>query len=69
MPIGPGKYDNECTEVREKLKAKGVVLLVAGGERGSGFSVQADLLATMALPNVLEDMAKQIRADMNKGKM
>lgn len=60
MALGPGKYDNVCTEVREKTKAEGVVLLVIKGELGSGFSVQADLVTTAFLPETLRSMAQQI---------
>jgi hypothetical protein len=45
-----------------------VILIVIGGEKGSGFSVQTDdpmILAT--LPAQLENMAKGIRADLKKG--
>jgi hypothetical protein len=34
---------------------------VFGGNKGSGFSCQADLPTTLALPDVLEQVAKQIR--------
>ncbi len=39
--IGPGKYDELATDVREKSKAMAVVVIVLGGSKGSGFSVQA----------------------------
>lgn len=62
--IGPGKYDDECTMVRMGTKAKGVVLIVIDGRLGSGFSVQASSSAILGgLPDVLEDMAAQIRKD------
>jgi hypothetical protein len=63
MPIGPGKYDALCTHVREQLKARGVLLIVLGGEQGNGFACQADLTTTLALPDLLEHIARQIRAD------
>lgn len=65
--IGPGKYDDLCIYVREKTKARGVVVIVLGGDKGEGFSCQADLAATLALPDMLEELARQIRADMTKG--
>jgi hypothetical protein len=61
MAAGPGKYDDLCTEVREKASALGVILLIFDGVKGTGFSCQADLLTTMRLPEILEDIAKQIR--------
>lgn len=61
---GPGKYDPECTELRERLMAAGVVLIVHGGMRGDGFEVQMDGLALLSLPAVLRDMATQIEAQL-----
>jgi hypothetical protein len=63
MPIGPGKYDDLCSEVRVKADARAVLLLVIDGSKGSGFSCQADMLTTLALPDILERVAKDIRAD------
>ena len=62
--IGPGKYDDLVTYVREQAKARGVILLVIDGERGSGFSVQVvgdDL--TRVLPRLLREVANGIEGD------
>jgi hypothetical protein len=61
--LGPGKYDDLCTHVREQAHADGVVLIIANGARGSGFSVQAPIDVHAALPAVLESLAESIRAD------
>ena len=62
MSWGPGKYDDICTEVREKTNAQGGVLLVIlDGDKGSGFSCQTDLVGTIALADLLENVARQIR--------
>jgi hypothetical protein len=61
MAIGPGKYDDLTTEVREKAKAQGVLLIVFDGIHGNGFSCQADLATTMRIPDILENIARQIR--------
>src|SRR4029077_235721 len=50
MTIGPGVYDEECTLVRRRTDAKGVVVIVVGGDRGAGFAVQATPEATLDLP-------------------
>jgi hypothetical protein len=71
MAIGPGRYDDLCTEVREKagvteLRGGGVVLIVIGGNRGStgmGFSIQADLRTTLQLPTLLRMVAESIEQD------
>ena len=61
--LGPGKYDDLCTEAREQAEALLVAVMVMGGKRGSGFSVQAtaqgfQLLAM--LPGMLRKMADEI---------
>lgn len=60
--IGPGKYDDLCTEVRTKAKAEGAIVLVFNGEKGSGFSCQATIEDTMRLPEILRSMADQIES-------
>jgi hypothetical protein len=70
--IGPGKYDDVCSRVREEVGPRegdsgGVVLIVIGGPLGSGFSCQADLDVTLRLPEILESVAQQIREDRAKG--
>lgn len=64
MALGPGIYDDECTKVREELGADGVVLIVFGGEKGGGFSVQAPVDITLDLPSVLAILAQQIEIDL-----
>jgi len=59
---GPGKYDDACTAAREATGARGVVLIVLDGTRGSGFSCQLrggppDVLA---LAKVLRFMADEM---------
>jgi hypothetical protein len=61
--IGPGKYDDLCTLVREKAKAAGVLLIVLEGDKGSGFSCQTDLERTLLLPDLLEYVADKIRKE------
>jgi hypothetical protein len=67
MPVGPGKYDEYCSKVREETKAEGVLLAVFGGEKGSGFSVQAPFELTVGLPEILRDLARQIEKSLEQG--
>jgi hypothetical protein len=67
MTIGPGKYDDLCRYAREHAGAAGAVLLVIGGTHGSGLSVQASAGVQMLLPELLEELAQAIRADLNGG--
>lgn len=61
MPFGPGVYDDECSTARVATKAHTAILMIIGGMKGSGFSVQtAHPQMLVDLPNVLRAMAKQI---------
>jgi hypothetical protein len=72
MTLGPGKYDDLCTYCAEQTGVTqhggGVILIVIGGDKGNGFDVQADFATTLALPDMLEYMAREIRADMEGSK-
>jgi hypothetical protein len=65
MAIGPGKYDDLCTAIRESTNAECVILVVVGGNLGHGFSVQLLNSSTMIqIPNVLREVATQIERDL-----
>ena len=66
MAIGPGKFDWLCTEVREKTKARGAIVVVMEGEGGSGFSVQAPIEVQLKLPELLRTLAAHIESDLKK---
>ena len=60
--IGPGKYDNLATYVREASGGKTVLVAVLLGKLGSGFSVQSSSLvaAYETLPALLRAVADEI---------
>jgi hypothetical protein len=66
MTMGPGKYDEEATLIMERTKAKGVIVMIIGGDKGAGFAVQADLITTLSLPSILRSIANQIDADIRE---
>lgn len=74
MAFGPGKYDDEVTELRERLQADGIILLVINGCRGEGFSAQLPGLATvegayemlMRQASTLRSIADQCQADARR---
>jgi len=65
MSIGPGKYDLETTMVQKETNAQGVILIIIDGKRGSGFSVQATLEVTLAIPGMLRTIADKMEADIS----
>lgn len=69
MSVGPGEYDHLCTQVREQANAQGAIVIIIEGEKGTGFSIQAPLNVILKLPAILDDVAHQIRSDMNKRKL
>lgn len=66
MLRGKGKYDALLTEAREKADAFGGVLMIIDGNKGGGFSVQATQEILIQLPDMLENIAKSLRSDLNQ---
>lgn len=66
---GPGKYNYQCTRVRE-MTGGGVILIVVDGKRGEGFEVQATLEQILKLPAMLRTVAdgidQQIKAQKQR---
>ncbi len=63
-----GKYDGLATLVRETANAHMVMVVVVGGNKGNGFSVQAvDRKLIADVPALLEHIAKDIRRQAPKG--
>lgn len=68
MAVGPGKYDDACTNARRETEAVGVVLIVIAGTHGHGFSVQtADPDLEKQLPTLLRYAANLIEIENRKG--
>lgn len=69
--MGPGKHDDLCSYVRERLGLGlegGVMLIVLHpNPEVTGFACQADYRTTMSMPEILESVAAQIREDRDKG--
>lgn len=65
MAEGGGKYGEICDEVLERLNAGAVLMAVADGEHGTGFTLSTtDAGYLFSLPEVLEEMAEKIREDI-----
>lgn len=64
--IGEGKYDAEAQELIERLKAKGLVLMVFEGNRGFGMSVKAQPHLMTLLPNILRRTADGIEREISE---
>lgn len=62
-----GKYDAEASEMRKRLEAEGIAFIVAGGNKGSGFSVQGNMKFMVLLPEILEEAAASMRRQMQNG--
>jgi hypothetical protein len=66
MTIGPGKYDDLCTEARKKAEANGAVLLIFDGNKGSGFAVQATAFMLTKIPDLLRTIANEAESALKK---
>ena len=62
MASGPGKYDDLCSYVREQAEAEAAFVIVIRGNRGSGFSCQASPELALVLPDILEQVLRDMRA-------
>jgi hypothetical protein len=60
---GPGIYDAETSRLREELNA-GILLMVIGGPRGSGFSAQLTMAQTLVAAPVLRMAADEMDRGM-----
>jgi hypothetical protein len=60
MALGPGAYDELATEVRRQAQAVGVLVIVIGGNKGTGFAAQLTAELTLAIPTILRDVAQAI---------
>ena len=61
MAIGPGKYDDLCTIVREEAEASLALVIIVKGKKGSGFSIQGEDLSDLVyLSDLLRNTADQI---------
>lgn len=61
--IGPGKYDDVCRSARKMTNAKGIILIVVDGHKGSGCSVQLESEYTRYIPSILRAMANDMEND------
>jgi hypothetical protein len=66
MAIGPGKYDDVCTVAREMADAQLVTVIVMGGNKGGGFSVQTTLYGFQLLA-MLPAMLRQVADEIERG--
>ena len=66
MALGPGKYDDLCTKARLAAKAEGTLLIVFGGNKGSGFSAQIPFELLVGVPAILRTVADEIEKSLPK---
>jgi hypothetical protein len=70
MATGPGKYDDELTKAREPAGADIGCLILIGGKRGDGFSLQMKVrdnkdgpAAARAFAAIMRDLADSLDRD------
>lgn len=66
---GGGKYEELAEYAAQKAQAEFVVVIVMGGNQGSGFSLRGTRgEALYSVPTVLRHMADEIEKDLQGGK-
>ena len=65
MVIGPGKYDALAATARKTANARGVILVIVGGDKGEGFSVQGPASLVIKLPDLLRTLAERIEIEIH----
>jgi hypothetical protein len=60
MPEGAGKYDDLCTYVRETADADGAIVIIFGGNKGGGMSIQGNLSVLTSAPDILRAVIDEI---------
>jgi hypothetical protein len=61
-------YDYEASQMCKALKAKGIVMIVFGGAKGTGLSVQIqDKEEMLRVPGLLRQMAFRMEQDLRIG--
>jgi hypothetical protein len=69
--IGPGKYEDIVTQLRERLQARAILLVVVQGNRGNGVSQQIAAPSkeearkiSVVLADILRDIAHGIEGEV-----
>jgi len=65
MAIGPGAYDAEAEIIRERTRARGVLLIVIHGDRGNGFECHVTGEDAVLIPGALRRLADIIEGDLS----
>ncbi len=70
MTIGRGKYDEIAREIAIRTGASGIVLVVAGGNRGDGLSVIGETIDLLidVLPDMMERAADELRDEAREAR-
>jgi hypothetical protein len=70
--MSEGKYDSICTKVREETKAAFALVIVLGGDKGEGFSLQMDAARVdpkfmLKVPTFLRNVADGVEKQLKEG--
>jgi hypothetical protein len=70
--MSEGKYDDICTKVRVETKAAFALVIVLGGDKGEGFSIQMDADRVdpkflQNVPNFLHNVAEGVAQQLKEG--
>jgi hypothetical protein len=68
--VNKGQYDDICESICQQVAIDrvggGVLVVVIGGDRGSGFSCHSDFASILHMPRLLEQIADKIRHQLEE---
>lgn len=63
MALGRGKYGGIAKELARRFGAKGIIVAIIGGRKGNGIELFGPAIVHEGIPDFLEAIAKDLRAD------
>lgn len=68
MSIGRGKYGGIAEELAQRFKARGIIIAIIEGDKGTGIELVGPSAVHAMVPGFLEAMAKDLQAMADKAR-
>lgn len=67
MPLGGGKYNDECVAALALTRAGACILIVLGGDRGNGLSMAVDANKIRLRPAAVAALLREVASRIERG--
>lgn len=67
--LGPGKYADLCSEIKDRVCAEVVVLIILSGDKGDSVSMDPPLEYSINTPKVLRELAAKLEIELERGEI